>query len=243
MLDSVFATWIGHPEKTAAWRLLKAVRDAIADAGGERPPSLLLAEGSDWFWWLGDDNPTDLAPLYDRIFRAHLADACQQAGIASPVDLSEPLKTRTRPIRVPVSDSWPAPTLDGRMTSYFEWSIATWVESGSSQPLHRLAVWGGRDTLHVLVEGRSRLKRVTSRTPLQVRLIAPDGRVVEPSETIVDAVAEISLPWDPTPGWRLEVRLGRHRLPEESVLVLEPFPVDENNGSSASSREEVACPS
>jgi len=229
-INSVFATWIGHPEKTAAWRLLASVRDAIDEAGVERPPSLLLAEGSDWFWWLGDDNPTELAPLYDRIFRAHLADACHQAGIATPVDLSEPLKTRTRQIRVPVSHGWPAPTLDGRMTSYFEWSIATWVESGSSQPLRRLAVWGGQGSLHVLVEGRSRLKRATSRTPLHVRLIAPDGRVVEPLEVVVDAVAEASLPWDATPGWRLEVRLGRHRLPEDSVLALEPFPVDENNG-------------
>ena len=61
--------------------------------GEELPPSLLLAEGSDWFWWLGEDNPTELAPLYDRIFRQHLADACAQAGIAPPVDLSRPLKT------------------------------------------------------------------------------------------------------------------------------------------------------
>ncbi len=54
--------------------------------------------------------------------------------------------------------------------------------------------------------------------------------MTEPDEVVVEAVAEASLPWDGTPGWRLEVRLGRHRLPEDSVLALEPFPVDENNG-------------
>jgi alpha-amylase/alpha-mannosidase (GH57 family) len=53
---------------------------------------MLLAEGSDWFWWLGEDNPTALAPLYDRIFRTHLADACNQAGIDPPDDLDRPLK-------------------------------------------------------------------------------------------------------------------------------------------------------
>jgi alpha-amylase/alpha-mannosidase (GH57 family) len=53
---------------------------------------MLLAEGSDWFWWLGDDNPTDLAPLYDEIFRHHLADACAQAGIEPPVDLEKPVR-------------------------------------------------------------------------------------------------------------------------------------------------------
>jgi UDPglucose--hexose-1-phosphate uridylyltransferase len=91
-INSVFATWIGHPEKTRAWGALTSVRDAIADAGADRPQSLLLAEGSDWFWWLGDDNPTDLAPLYDQIFRHHLADACDQAGITPPLDLDQPLK-------------------------------------------------------------------------------------------------------------------------------------------------------
>jgi UDPglucose--hexose-1-phosphate uridylyltransferase len=95
-INSIFATWIGHPEKTHAWRVLAAVREAIASSHDPNPHSLLLAEGSDWFWWLGDDNPTELAPLYDRIFRAHLADACLQAGVESPVDLSQPLK-RGRP--------------------------------------------------------------------------------------------------------------------------------------------------
>jgi UDPglucose--hexose-1-phosphate uridylyltransferase len=92
-INSIFATWIGHPEKTNAWRVLTEVRQAIEKKGQDRPPSLLLAEGSDWFWWLGDDNPTDLAPLYDQIYRHHLADACEQASIeVPPVDLEQPLK-------------------------------------------------------------------------------------------------------------------------------------------------------
>jgi len=91
-INSIFATWIGHPEKTHAWEVLAEVRSAIEKKGGERPTSLLLAEGSDWFWWLGDDNPTELAPLYDQIFRAHLTDACNQIGIEPPVDLGRPLK-------------------------------------------------------------------------------------------------------------------------------------------------------
>jgi UDPglucose--hexose-1-phosphate uridylyltransferase len=91
-INSIFATWIGDPEKTHAWEVLAEVRKAIEKAGNEQPESLLLAEGSDWFWWLGDDNPTELAPLYDRIFRHHLADACEQAGIEAPIDLEQPLK-------------------------------------------------------------------------------------------------------------------------------------------------------
>jgi len=92
-INAVFATWIGHPQKSAAWELLAAVRRAV-DGGDRLSESMLLAEGSDWFWWLGDDNPTELAPLYDEIFRHHLADACRQAGVEPPVDLELPIRTR-----------------------------------------------------------------------------------------------------------------------------------------------------
>lgn len=87
-----FSTWIGHPEKIAAWDALAKVRAAVGEAGRPHVRSMLLAEGSDWMWWLGDDNPTPLSGLYDRIFRHHLADACEQAGIAPPLDLDTPLK-------------------------------------------------------------------------------------------------------------------------------------------------------
>lgn len=237
-INSVFATWIGHPEKTRAWEVLSEVREAIERAGGERPPSLLLAEGSDWFWWLGDDNPTELAPLYDHIFRRHLADACSQAGIESPVDLGHRLKTLARPLRVPVSESWPPPILDGRVTTYFEWSLAAWVEGPNDGPLRRMAVWGGGGRLYLLVEGAGSLQQLVDGGRLKVRLLAPDGAETavsigaadsRPSDTdwALGKAAELSLPWNGGHGWRLEVRLGEWQLPAGAALLLEPFPVDE----------------
>ncbi len=240
-INSIFATWIGHHEKSHAWEVLAAVRTALAETGGERPPSLLLAEGSDWFWWLGDDNPTALAPLYDAIFRRHLADACAQAGIESPVDLAEPLKTETVPLRVPFSDSWPAPELDGRITSYFEWSMAAWVTADDESPLRRLAVWGGRDRLHVMIEAKTALQPLLDGGRLVVRLVAVDGAETEleigpggfehrEGAGSVGRVAEFSLPWDGLKGSRLEVRLGGWQLPAGGALLLEPYAVDSEYG-------------
>ncbi len=240
-INSVFATWIGHHEKTHAWEVLADVRTAIAGAGGDRPPSLLLAEGSDWFWWLGDDNPTALAPLYDRIFRQHLADACEQAGIESPVDLAQALKTATQRLRVPVSESWPAPILDGRVTTYFEWSLAQWVTASEEGPLRRLAVWGGRGQLHVLVEGSNAVQPLLNGDRLVIRLTAVDGTATEiaighresvPSKAAcaVGRIAELSLPWEGRGGSRLEVRLGEWQLPAGGALLLEPFAVDREYG-------------
>ncbi len=237
-IGGTFATWIGHPEKSRGWEILGAVREAVAAAPNPRPESLLVAEASDWFWWLGDDNPTELAPLYDEIFRRHLGDVCRQAGIEPPVDLDQPLKSATLPVRVPVSRQWPAPVLDGAKTTYFEWSLAAWVEAESPQPLRRLALWSSGETLFLLVETEGAARELVDGGRLVVRLTASDGSEVVATATAdgceppavrcaIGRVAELAIPWDGRPGHRLEVRVGPHRLPEEAILLLEPTPVDE----------------
>ncbi len=236
-IGGTFATWIGHPEKSRAWEVLATVRDALPSSGEISTP-MLLAEGSDWFWWLGDDNPSALAPLYDRIFRRHLADACRAAGIPVPPEVSQPLKVPTREVRVPVSRRWPAPSLDGRITSYFEWSLATWVEGGPHGTLRRLGLWSDGDRLHLVVEGDRPMAPELAHRPLFVQLELPSGERLTltiregsrpgPGERFaVERVAELSLPWAGVDGARLQLQLGEETLPDEAVLLLHPFPVDE----------------
>jgi alpha-amylase/alpha-mannosidase (GH57 family) len=88
-------TWIGEHEENRAWELLGAGRARIA-ARGEPPPAaaidaILAAEGSDWFWWYGDDQQTEQEPLFDRLFRGHLAAAYRACGDVPPAELAEPL--------------------------------------------------------------------------------------------------------------------------------------------------------
>jgi alpha-amylase/alpha-mannosidase (GH57 family) len=88
------ATWIGHPEKNRAWELLIAAKQRF-DAHGAAPHTLerLLAicEGSDWFWWLGDDNATTAVESFDRLFRAHLTAFYSALGEPPPAALQVPL--------------------------------------------------------------------------------------------------------------------------------------------------------
>jgi alpha-amylase/alpha-mannosidase (GH57 family) len=237
-INGTFATWIGHPEKTAAWRLLADVRSVIEHAGGPRPPSLLLAEASDWFWWLGDDNPTELAPLYDEIFRRHLADACVQAGVRPPKNIEIPLKTVSRVVTVPVARQWPAPQLDGRITSYFEWCIATQIETRIDEPIRRLSVWGGADRLYVLIEGDRPMNEISAGAGLTVQLTPENGT---PTKLVIDSagwsgadvecaigrVIELSLPWNSRRRARLDVCSGERSALRGAVLLLEPTPVEE----------------
>ncbi len=239
-INGIFATWIGHPEKTAAWRLLAEVRDAIDQIGGPRPPSLLVAEASDWFWWLGDDNPTELAPLYDEIFRRHLTDACHQMGIEPPKGVEQPLKTVSRRVQVPVSKTWKPPRLDGRITSYFEWCLSTRIETSDDHPIGHLSFWAGEDHLHLLIEGERAMHDVASEETLSIHFEPENGPPViviidgngcqgTGADCVVGTVAELSLPWDSRRTARVDVRSGDRSALGGAILLLEPTKVDDES--------------
>jgi len=138
-----FTTWIGHPEKNRAWELLAAARSAVEEKLGHGPGprpftaepvwrTLAAAQGSDWFWWLGDDHASEQDAVFDASFRDLIRASYRMVGLEPPREVDEPIK-RTR---VP---SWSLPTgrirpaLDGRISDYFEWLGAGVCEAGAVQ--------------------------------------------------------------------------------------------------------------
>ena len=83
-------TWIGEAEENRAWELLRETREQIATAGvtpASAPRSfdaLYAAEGSDWFWWFGDDQDSGSDEEFDDLFRMHLRNALVFAGVKPP---------------------------------------------------------------------------------------------------------------------------------------------------------------
>ena len=91
--------WVGHPEKNRAWEELGAARRAVAAAmksnreAAERAlEEVYAAEGSDWFWWYGDDHPSAHRGELDRLFRARLIRAYRFLGIDAPRSLEASLR-------------------------------------------------------------------------------------------------------------------------------------------------------
>ncbi len=86
-------TWIGEPEENRAWVLLGQARDAIASAGvtPQAAPAvfeaLIFAEGSDWFWWFGEDQDAERDDLFDDLFREHLRTIYRALGQDPPGEL------------------------------------------------------------------------------------------------------------------------------------------------------------
>lgn len=83
-------TWVGEAEENQAWELLLEAREAIGRSGAtpESNPkafeALYAAEGSDWFWWFGEDQDSGNDEEFDRLFRTHLANLYRALGQAAP---------------------------------------------------------------------------------------------------------------------------------------------------------------
>jgi alpha-amylase/alpha-mannosidase (GH57 family) len=81
---------------------------------------LFIAEGSDWFWWYGDDHSSALDALFDYLFRKHLQNVYLLLGETPPGDLARPISRRgQRPIHT-LPRSFLSVKIDGRQT-FFEW--------------------------------------------------------------------------------------------------------------------------
>ncbi|MGE0081009.1 MAG: glycoside hydrolase [Thiohalomonadaceae bacterium] len=96
-----FSTWIGDCDKNRGWDLLGEVKRAFDEAvasgslTGERlaraERHLAICEGSDWFWWFGDYNPSESVRDFERLYRMHLADLYRLLGRESPDSLTRPI--------------------------------------------------------------------------------------------------------------------------------------------------------
>jgi alpha-amylase/alpha-mannosidase (GH57 family) len=95
------ATWIGSPDKNLAWNLLCSAKQAYdlvlasgrlsAEEAESAKAQLAACEGSDWFWWFGDYNPSDSVVSFDRLFRRKLSQLYTTLHLPVPEQLNRPI--------------------------------------------------------------------------------------------------------------------------------------------------------
>ncbi len=141
-----FTTWIGHPEKNAAWEALALARARLnevsggldAEAARRAWSHLRVAEGSDWFWWLGDDHYTPLAGRFDELFRANLTAVYRAIGEEVPGRLRIPIKRVGRRGVVAPPQDYIFPKVNGITGSFFEYHDAGRFDLGyDAGSMHR----------------------------------------------------------------------------------------------------------
>ena len=141
-IDSNYRIWIGHPEDNAAWTLLGEARALLEQHRDSKQfelayEAILAAEGSDWFWWYGDDFTTENAPEFDSLFRRNVAQVYRHLGLSPPERLGRPIispnkdKSQAGALTLPPRRLI-SPVIDGFSHGFYEWSGAGLVRPGST---------------------------------------------------------------------------------------------------------------
>lgn len=129
-----FRIWIGHPEDNLAWELLGKTREELSEFERDNPQKkeilescwrdIYAAEGSDWFWWFGEEHHTPDKDKFDLLFRSHLLSVYEKLGKAAPEELRSPLSFTAAPEVVTSPTGLLTPKIDGLVTYPEEWVSA-----------------------------------------------------------------------------------------------------------------------
>jgi alpha-amylase/alpha-mannosidase (GH57 family) len=232
-----FAIWIGHHEDNTAWDALHRTREHLRKSekrlmteDGKRRlrqawEEIYIAEGSDWFWWYGDDHSSAQDALFDYLFRKHLQNVYLLLGETPPAELGRPISQRARhPIHT-LPRSFLEVKIDGLRT-FFEWITAGryacqnergTMAQGTPGPIKDLYFGFTLQALLVRVdfEGRARAALAPFDT-LRIGFVEPTGfevRVREPGR----AGQSLLLLRHGEPVWAPDVEVGIDQIAELAI--------------------------
>jgi alpha-amylase/alpha-mannosidase (GH57 family) len=237
-----FYIWIGHRDDHRAWDQLSEARATFDQRAGEVTPEareraleeLLIAEGSDWFWWYGDDHSSDHDADFDDLFRRHLRNAYAALDTAIPEDLfATNISTGAGPDRLEPSGLLSI-SLDGEETSFLEWVGAAGPaltrpggamhEVAASALISEVLVGRSADAMCLRLKGSGLISKLADGSAnLALVIGGQDVRVlpIERSWLGVGTIIEAAIPFARIGGGDVEFAI---QVRDRSDAVLETVP-------------------
>jgi alpha-amylase/alpha-mannosidase (GH57 family) len=182
-INANFDVWIGAEEDNQAWAQLLRARIAYDTAVGVPEDrrklayeELLISEGSDWCWWYGPEHDSENRPEFDQLYRSHLANVYRFLNMTPPEELSRPiLQIAVTDVCIPPTGPI-RPTIDGEVTSYFEW-----IGAGQYRVDDRSGAMHGKkflvDEVRFGSDGASLFVRVDFRPGVESELAGTEARI------------------------------------------------------------------
>lgn len=133
-----YQIWIGHKETNQAWEWVRRAHQALLEFEEESPDhpgipkareALFMAQGSDWFWWFGDDFSSEQDREFDELFRTLIRRVFTALELRPPVELRQPIhaghlgKDEEESLRKEQLHLI-SPPIDGQGGHFFEWAGA-----------------------------------------------------------------------------------------------------------------------
>ncbi len=136
-INGNFDIWIGSRDKNLAWELLDGTKnlydrlknnfDATTQAAIDE--EFMIALGSDWFWWYGDDHFTAYASQFDEQFRGHLKNIYLLMNESIPSQIFAPIviQNKTQCFHVAPQD-YIIPQINGNTNNFYEWLNSGYID-------------------------------------------------------------------------------------------------------------------
>ncbi len=196
-INGNFNIWIGDEDDRKGWTLIRIVKELIErnkdnipeEQMSEIMENILIAEGSDWFWWYGSENHTDDLETFDRLFRDNLVSACKLGKVEIPAELEVPvfrkIDKREGVKRFP--GRYLSPVIDGKETTIYEWFGSGEIETGNmasaifiSHPVFRkIKYCFDRENLYFNIEMKEAAEKYLSRDhSFEVEILNNDVRSI-----------------------------------------------------------------
>ncbi len=131
-INADFKIWIGHEDHRRAWSMLSKARSAIDKAKMKLPErqfneamqNIYIAEGSDWFWWYGDEHQAPNKPDFDILFRWFIRRVYQSIGMNPPENTNHIIGKYSTIERLKMQAGTISPTVNGKYEDASEWQNA-----------------------------------------------------------------------------------------------------------------------
>lgn len=180
-----FSTWIGQDEKNRAWELLctckRDVQNVLPTLNETQQSALqrelLIAEGSDWFWWYGEGHHSDYADLFDALFRKHLINCYVIMNRTVPAEMMHSIINTHAIKKSHFPTAMISPLINGKRDNFFEWlgagvienSVQTNVMDTSSKLMFKQLHYGfDKKRLYLSIDGN--FHDLPPQTTLQIEI-------------------------------------------------------------------------
>jgi alpha-amylase/alpha-mannosidase (GH57 family) len=205
-INGDFRIWIGHPEDVQAWDVLRRTREFLeaqqargeltADQYQRAMQEIYAAEGSDWFWWYGDDFATENDLMFDELFRTHLQNVYRILGAPVPDFLNVHICRSEVSIESHAPNRLITPVVDGRVTSYYEWSGAIVYEAGramgamyqGNRVINMIHFGGNLENFYLRADFNPSIN-LTATLQLRIAFLSPASRSLTVSNFLAESPA------------------------------------------------------
>ena len=132
-----------------------------------------IAEGSDWFWWFGDDHSSAQDAMFDYLFRKHLQNVYLLLGDEPPPELARPISRHGHRAHYTEPRSFLDVVIDGRYT-FFEWVAAGHYNCHNERGTMAMAMQGPLVDLYFGFDLERLLVRIDCDEPARLALAEED---------------------------------------------------------------------